>query len=224
MPSPISVPDLHVVEAHVVLPAAAEGEPVVVDDGHPVGLGVGLDGGPHAGVEGIDHQDAGPGRDGGLGVGELGGVAALGVLDAELGGAEPGRGEGLGQVGGVELGVAGRGDGVGQDDGDFALALGGQAFRSDMAVKSLVNDVTDTVGVELPDDAVVVVDEELLLLQAAARRPPISIMATRPRLRLSLTIGSPNFCCSSGSHTSGRSLAFGTLQHNEHHVNSISND
>jgi hypothetical protein len=62
-----------------------------------------------------------------------------------------------------------------------------------MAEKSLVNDVADTEGVVPPpdDDEVVVVDEELLLLQAAARRPPISIMATRPRLRLSLTMDPP---------------------------------
>jgi hypothetical protein len=72
-----------------------------------------------------------------------------------------------------------------------------------MAVKSLVNDVTDTLGVDPPDAAVVVVDEELLLLQAAASRPPISIMATRPRLRLSLTLDPPISAARAGTKTSG---------------------
>jgi hypothetical protein len=64
-----------------------------------------------------------------------------------------------------------------------------------MAAKSLVNDDADTVGLDEPpdDEVVVVVDEELLLLQAAARRPPVSIMATRPRLRVSLTMDPPTF-------------------------------
>ena len=64
--------DLDVVEADVVGAAAAEGEAVVVDDRHAVGLGVGLDLRADTGVERVDDEDAGAGGDVGLGVGELG--------------------------------------------------------------------------------------------------------------------------------------------------------
>ena len=46
----------------------------------PAGLGVALDLGAHAGVERVDQQDGGAVGDVGLGVGQLGGVAAEGVL------------------------------------------------------------------------------------------------------------------------------------------------
>jgi len=61
--------DHDVVEADVVLAAAAEGQPVVVDDGHAVRLGVGLDLRPDPGVQRVHDQHGGALGDGGLRVG-----------------------------------------------------------------------------------------------------------------------------------------------------------
>ena len=79
-----------VVEAVVVGPAAAEGEAVVVDDLDAMGSGVGLDLGPDAGVQRVHDQDLVALGDVGLGIRELGGVAAVGVDDRDVRGGQAG--------------------------------------------------------------------------------------------------------------------------------------
>ena len=60
---------------------------------------------------------------------KLGGVAALRVLHGELRGRKARRRQRLRQVGRVEFGVPGRGNGVRQDHGDVALARGGERLQ-----------------------------------------------------------------------------------------------
>jgi hypothetical protein len=76
--------DLDVVEAVVVRAAAAEGQPVVVDDLDSVRRGVGLDLRSDTGVQRVHDQDAGALGDGRLGIGKLGGITALRILHREL--------------------------------------------------------------------------------------------------------------------------------------------
>ncbi len=73
-----------VVEAVVVGTLAAERQAVIVDDLDAVRSSVGLDLGAHAGVQRVHDQDLVALGDVGLGIRELGGVAAVGVDDGDL--------------------------------------------------------------------------------------------------------------------------------------------
>jgi hypothetical protein len=120
--------DGHVVEGHVVLGAAVEGQPVVVDRGHTLRLGLVEHGLAGAGVEVDDHQHVGATGDHLVGDRLELGLVALGVLDVVL---DPGGLEGLLEVLLVRRLPAGRGLGVGEDDADLgrlaATAGGGAA-------------------------------------------------------------------------------------------------
>ncbi len=83
------------VVAHVVVAAAAEGEVVEVDGLDPLGLRLDFDLGADARVDRVHQQDPGTLRDVGLGVVQLRGVAAAGVLHHELRALQAGRFEAL---------------------------------------------------------------------------------------------------------------------------------
>ena len=74
----------HLVVAYVVVAAATEGQVVEVDGLDPLRLRLDLDLGADARVDRIEHQDPGAAGDVVLGLGELRGVAAAGVLHYEL--------------------------------------------------------------------------------------------------------------------------------------------
>ena len=179
--------DLDVVEAHVVLAAAAEGQAVVVDDGDAVGLGVGLDPAPDPGVERVHDEHAGALGNGFLGVGELGGIAALRILHGELRGRKTGQRQGLGQVWCVEFGVPGRGDGVREDHGYVALALGRERLqaghRREGPVERAHRDrrrrsAAGTAELELELELLLALEDEELLQAAAARHTASDTDAT----------------------------------------------
>src|SRR5207344_3478737 len=121
---PDQAADLHVVEADVVAVGRPSGhQPVVVDDLRTGRLGLGLDGCTGTRVKRVDQEDGSATADHRVGLRLHGRGAALGVLDRELIGRQPGRLEGLLEVRGVVLDVPSRGRRVGQQDTDLALAL-----------------------------------------------------------------------------------------------------
>jgi hypothetical protein len=122
--------DGHVVERHVVLGAAVEGQPVVVDGGHALGLGLVEHGLAGARVQVDDHQHVGPAGDHLVGDGLELGLVALGVLDVVV---DPGGLEGRLEERLVGRLPAGRRLGVGQDDADLGR-LAAAAGRGAAAV------------------------------------------------------------------------------------------
>ena len=126
--------DLDVVEADVVGAAPAEGQAVVVDDLHAVGLGVGLDLAPTPESSGSMTSTEAP-----LVMSLWASVSRVWSLpwafwtmnaSSSVRPRMPSSGRR------VELDVAGRGHGVGQDHRDLALAGGGERLQCAIAEKS----------------------------------------------------------------------------------------
>src|SRR5690606_13923165 len=116
--------DRHVVEAHVVVGVAVEGEAVVVDHRHALRLGVVDDRRAAARVEVDQQQDGGAVGDRLLGLGLLGRGVALGVQDLVVVGRQAGGLERLLEEAPV-VALPPRGAGaVGEQHRDDALALG----------------------------------------------------------------------------------------------------